>query len=349
MTARALSHAGLDLHPYHPEMVSGMIDAWNAALGEAFPMSEALFRQNASEDPHFDPAGCWVASEPADRRVRGFCLAKVAREPIGVDGLLEDRGWISVIAVHPAFQRRRLGTALLRKAEEFLRSRGRPRAVLGGDPGHFFPGIPVDVGRGRPTSGTHPVSAESAALAFFTAAGYRLQGDAYDLHRPLGNYRTPQRVNAALAAQTDVDVRPLRPGEEQSLLAFLDVAFPGRWRYTLGRFLAGGGDIGDVMGVLHRGAVLGFAHLFHPASRWIGPSIAWTRRGRSRAGGLGPMGLAPTLRGRGLGLVLLDRSVRHLARLGVEEMIIDWTVLLDFYGRLGFVPWKHYRHGERKL
>jgi hypothetical protein len=30
-------------------------------------------------------------------------------------------------------------------------------------------------------------------------------------------------------------------------------------------------------------------------------------------------------------------------------MVIDWTVLLDFYGRLGFVPWKQYRHGERTL
>jgi predicted N-acetyltransferase YhbS len=61
------------------------------------------------------------------------------------------------------------------------------------------------------------------------------------------------------------------------------------------------------------------------------------------------MGLSPALRGRGLGLTLLDRSVQHLARLGVEEMIIDWTVLLDFYGQVGFVPWKRYQHGERTL
>ena len=349
MTAPALSHFGLYLRTYHPELVFGMIDTWNAVRGEAFPLSEALFRQNASEDPQFHPAGCWVASEPADRRVRGFCVAKVAREPIAADGLLEDRGWISMIAVHPSIQRRGLGTALLRKAEEFLRSRGRSRAVLGGDPGHFFPGVPVETGRGRPAAVTGTVSRKDPALAFFAAAGYRLQGDAYDLHRSLRNYRTPPRVEAALAAQTDLDVRPLRQGEEQRLLAFLDAVFPGRWRYTLGRFLAGGGEIGDVMGVLQHGAVLGFAHLFHPASRWIGPSIAWSRQARSRAGGLGPMGLAPALRGRGLGLVLLDRSVQHLARLGVEDMVIDWTVLLDFYGRLGFVPGKHYRHGERKL
>lgn len=337
MMSSAPSRAGLDVRPYDPEMVPGMIDVWNTARGEEFPLSEALFRQNTTEDPHFDPAGCWVACDPGDRRVRGFCVAKVAREPLGADGLLQDRGWISMIAVHPAVQRRGVGTALLRKAEEFLRGRGRPRAILGSDPGHFFPGVPVET---EPTD--HP------ALAFFAAAGYRFRGDAYDLRRSLGAYRTPSRVNTVAAAQADLDVRPLRKGEETTLLSFLDAVFPGRWRYTLARFLAAGGAIGDVMGVVRNRSVLGFAHLFHPASRWIGPSIAWVRN-RAQAGGLGPMGLAPALRGRGLGLVLLDRSVRHLARLGVEDMVIDWTVLLDFYGQLGFSSWKHYRHGERAL
>jgi GNAT superfamily N-acetyltransferase len=348
VTSSALSHAGLDLRPYQPEMDSGMTDVWNAALGDTFPLSLPLFRQNTSEDPHFDPAGCWAACDPGDQRVRGFCVAKVAREPLGADGLLDDRGWISIIAVHPGVQRRGLGTALLRKAEEFLRRRGRPRAVLGGDPGHFFPGVPVEGASGS-AAGTGQGPRESAALTFFGARGYRFRGDAYDLRRSLRGYHTPPLVDAEAATLTDLEVRPLRRGEETALLAFLDAVFPGRWRYTLGRFLAGGGAIGDVMGVVQGGAVLGFAHLFHPASRWIGPSIAWTRQGRSPAGGLGPMGLAPALRGRGLGLILLDRSMRHLARVGVEDMVIDWTVLLDFYGRLGFVPWKHYRHGERPL
>lgn len=347
MMSSAPSRAGLDVRPYHPEMAPGMIDTWNAARGGAFPLSDALFRQNISEDPHFDPAGCWVACDPGDGRVRGFCVAKVAREPLGADGLLEDRGWISMIAVHPAVQRRGVGTALLRKAEEFLRSRGRPRAVLGGDPGHFFPGVPAHTAT-PPAAAPGASPADGPAPAFFAASGYRLRGEAYDLRRSLGAYRTPPRVDAVAASQVDVDVRPLRKGEKASLLAFLDAVFPGRWRYTLGRFLAGGGDVGDIMGVVRNGSVLGFAHLFHPASRWIGPSIAWARR-PAQAGGLGPMGLAPELRGHGLGLVLLDRSVRHLTRLGVEDMVIDWTVLLDFYGRLGFVPWKRYRHGERAL
>jgi len=310
-----------------------VIDLWNAALGDAFPMGDRLFLQNTVRDPHFEADGCWVVRAPRGGQVVGFCLAKTAREPLGADGLMADRGWVSTLVVHPAVRRRGLGGRLLARAETYLRGRGRKRAIFGGDPAHFFPGIPVS----------------DAALAFFAANGYRLRGDAYDLRRSLEGYLTPPEVEAALAAHPEVEIRPLRSGEERGALDFLDEAFPGRWRYTLGRFLSGGGAIGDVIGVLQGGAVRGFAQIFHRGSQWIGPSIAWTAESSTSTGGLGPMGMAPALRGRGLGLALVDRSIQHLRTLGVTEMVIDWTILIGFYGRLGFVPWRHYRHGEKVL
>jgi len=318
---------------YRREMLPEVLGVWNAALGDRFPLARDLFVQNAIADPHFDPEGFWVAHLPAPAGVIGICLAKTAREPLAADGVLPDRGWISLLAVHPASQRRGVGRALLRQAEDYLRARGRRRAVLGGDPNHFLPGIPLSAG----------------ALAFFGSCGYRLAGDAYDLRRSLAGYETPGAVAAAAAARPDVEIRPLTTGEAPRLLAFLDETFPGRWRYTVGRFLDSGGSIGDIMGVVEPGGVSGFAHLFHPASARIGPSIAWTARTARRAGGLGPMGLARVLRGRGLGLALVDRAVRRLADLGIEEVVVDWTDLLAFYGRLGFLPWRQYRHGEKPL
>jgi len=326
-------NAGPEVALYSQEMLPEVLGVWNAALGDRFPLSRELFMQNAMSDPHVDPEGCWVARRPDRGTVIGFCLAKIAREPLGAAGCLPDRGWISLMAVHPASQRRGIGRALLLQAEGYLRARGRRRALLGGDPNHFVPGIPLAPG----------------ALEFFASCGYRLAGDAYDLRRSLAGYETPAAVGSAIAAHADVKIRPLGTEEAPRLLGFLDEAFPGRWRYTVGRFLASGGSIEDIMGVVERGRVRGFAHLFHPASRWIGPSIAWTARATKRTGGLGPMGLAVDLRGRGLGLALLDRAVRRLADLGIEEMVVDWTDLVTFYGRLGFSPWRQYRHGEKPL
>ncbi len=326
--------SGVDLRPFEAGRIGEVVALWNAAFAPSFPLREVLLRQNTVLDPHFDLAGARLACDTEGRLV-GFAVAKVAREPLGADGLRPDRGWLSTVAVHPGHRRRGIGTALVRAAEAFLRAHKRAAAVLGGDPAHFFPGVPQG----------------SGAPEFFQAAGYTLRGEAYDLRCSLDGYRTPETVAAARAANPDVEMRPLRAGEEAVLLRFLDAVFPGRWRYTVGRFLRQGGPVGDVMGAVRDGEVAGFAMLFHPRSRWIGPSIAWaaSENGAAAEGGLGPMGLAPALRGRGLGHALLDRAMVHLASLGVREMVIDWTILLDFYGALGFVPCRRYRHGERAL
>src|SRR5439155_1563697 len=83
---------------FRPEMLPEVLDVWNAALGDRFPLSRELFVQNAIADPHFDPQGCWVAHRPAPAGVIGICLAKIAREPLAADGVLPDRGWISLLA-----------------------------------------------------------------------------------------------------------------------------------------------------------------------------------------------------------------------------------------------------------
>jgi GNAT superfamily N-acetyltransferase len=325
--------AGVELRPFDAARIGEVVATWNAAAGRSFPLREALFRQNTVGDAQFDPAGAILACETGTDRVVGCAVAKVARVALGADGLRPDRGWLSFVVVHPRCQRGGIGTALVRAGEDFLRRKARPLAAAGTDPAHFFPGVPDD----------------TAASGFFEALGYTVRGEAYDLHRPLRGYCTPGAVAAVLRDNADTDIRPLVRGEEAALLAFLDATFPGRWRYTLAQFLERGGAIGDVMGAVRSGAVVGFALLFHPASRVLGPSIAWGAPHGAQAGGLGPMGLSPALRGRGLGLALVDRAMVHLASRGVEDMMIDWTILLEFYGRLGFTPCRRYRHAERSL
>ena len=61
---------------------------------------------------------------------------------------MPDRGWISMLAVHPSAQRRGVAAALLEAGEAFLRARGRRRILLGGDPAHFFPGVPAGTAGG---------------------------------------------------------------------------------------------------------------------------------------------------------------------------------------------------------
>jgi ribosomal protein S18 acetylase RimI-like enzyme len=332
VSGRARAIRGLRLVPYRGSRLPQVLGVWNAALGKRFPLSPELFVQNGVRDPHVRPDACWLATVPGRAGAIGVCLAKVVREPLGADGWLPQRGWVSLLAVHPDYQRRGVGSALLACAEQYLRAQRRTVVALGGDPNHFLPGVPADRG----------------ALAFFRAAGYIFDAEAFDLRRGVSRRATPATDPTAPVVR-GVTIRALQPADAPRLLTFLDRVFPGRWRYTVGRILQQGGSIGDIMGVVADNRVVGFAQLYHPGSRWIGPSVAWTWGQGRRTGGIGPMGLASTFRGRGLGLALLDRSVRHLARLGVREIIVDWTGLRDFYGRLGFSVWRRYRQGEKRL
>jgi predicted N-acetyltransferase YhbS len=87
----------------------------------------------------------------------------------------------------------------------------------------------------------------------------------------------------------------------------------------------------------------------HWRSSWLGPNVYWHRLLGEHYGGLGPIGVSASHRGRGLGLALLCHSVAHLRDLGVRRMCIDWTNLLDFYGKIGFAPWKEYVHVGKTL
>jgi len=61
-------------------------------------------------------------------------------------------------------------------------------------------------------------------------------------------------------------------------------------------------------------------------------------------GSLGPIGVSAGLRGRGSGHALLGQALSHLRDLGARRTIIDWTGLVDFYGRHGFEVTRRYQY-----
>ena len=50
-----------------------------------------------------------------------------------------------------------------------------------------------------------------------------------------------------------------------------------------------------------------------------------------------------------MGLALLVRALEQLRDWGAKETVIDWTDLLDFYGRCGFTPWLRYVLAQKEL
>jgi GNAT superfamily N-acetyltransferase len=306
--------------PFDPTHIPAATALWNAACGADLAISERAMRYNTLPTTGALQEGCVAL---ADGRPVGFVLASAL--PASPDVSPPEMGWIDAIAVRPDAQRRGIGSALLAWAEGWLAEQGCTRARLGGSLRPFAPGLPSDLD----------------SEPFFRRRGYdnRPQGETdWDVARTLADY-TPRHNTQYPISNTRI--RPAKPGDESALLAFFHREFPGRWRFEFEEFVAAGGRMADFMLLWREGEVDGFARLTladseRPLDRFF------MHRLPQPWGQLGPIGVGRGRRGLGLGGALLDAGLCHLADLGVNGCVIDWTSLVDFYGKYGFKPYRQY-------
>jgi len=301
-------------------------------MGATFPLTRRLWQQNTTGDPNFHHDDAVVMMD--GHSLVGCVVTRQARDP-RLSSRYPGIGWISVVVVDPAYQRRGIGHALMDWAEERLRQAGLQRVVAGGDVAHFFPGLPQQL---------------PAALAFFAARGYKINPTVeYDL---IGNVHLhhPRPESLAALSAAKAEVVPARSQDVPALLDFLAAEFPGRWAVDAEhRLLHQGVAPHDVLLLRREDTILGFAWTYDATSVVLGPSIYWYRLLGRRYGGMGPLGIAAAERGKGLGLALVDMALANLSQRGVHRAVIDWTTLVDFYARVGFRPWKAYLRADRPL
>ena len=166
-------------------------------------------------------------------------------------------GFVTVVVVDPAAQRRGVGRSLLEIAHEWLRARGVAVVQTGAAaPRYLWPGVDVD--------------AHAPAVALFESLGYEPMTSHHN-HRCPTSYRAP--------APAGLEVRRVRAGsaDADAVLAFAATEFP-TWVDEVARALPGG--------CCHAafeptGAAVGFG--CHSVNRagWIGPmATAASSRGR---------------------------------------------------------------------
>lgn len=312
-----------------PAGVAAATAIWNAACGDDLAISERMMRYNL----HPSSGGRSAArialrdGEPA-----GFVVVTTLYADPSVSA--KELGWIDALAVLPEAQRRGIGSALLAWAEDWLVEQGCQAAAIGAGLRQFLPGVPVEL--------------ETAA--FFSQHGYI--GDTldappadqtWDVAADLSRYTPPPSVHAL-----DASVRPVQPRDKEAVLEFLYREFPGRWRYEFEENLRGGGRISDYMALwTERGVdgccVLTFEDSLRPIERYYPYRLPrpW--------GQLGAIGISADRRGQGYGALLLDGGLRRLHNSGVNGCVIDWTNLVDFYGKFGFTPYRRYLQLHKPL
>lgn len=321
------------ISPYQPQLGPDMVALWNDALGELFPMSERLWRQNVDDDPDYAP-GDGLVARSADGRIAGMALTRVPRHLAANPDLagLRGLGWVVALVVAPQHQGQGLGSRLLALAEDRLRHEGATRCDIGSALGHFLPG---------------PPSAIPRALSFWERHGYQPRDEVYDLQRSLADFEAPPLPT--VARREGYEFVAGQAGEEPAILAFLARVFPGRWRHATARAFAAGGSPADVILLKDRaGTIQGFLSSWRLESAQLGPGVYWYPAFGPTCGGIGPMGIAPEVRGHGLGLALVAAGAETLRQRGVDSCVIDWTHLVAFYERLGYRVWRGYRRCTTK-
>ena len=267
--------------------------------------------------------GLWAAAMPSSWPVLPAGIAMVAdglvaeagAGPVGL-AAMDPAGSVPLILVHPGWQGRGIGTGLLAAALDLLRAGGAREVTAGsGGSGYIWPGVPSDL---------------PAAVAFFTARGWRHSHDTLDLVADLAGYRPPAAA-ARRAASAGVSLALAGGGERAEVVAFEGAAFPQWVRW----FAAGQEDAliardsaGNIAGTLLL-AGPGADTVFTPM---LGPA----------AGTIGCVGVAPPLHGRGIGTALVTWASQLLSEAGTRACHVGWAASEAFYRRAGYQPWRRY-------
>ncbi|WP_431908516.1 GNAT family N-acetyltransferase [Nonomuraea jabiensis] len=204
-------------------------------------------------------------------------------------------GHIDLLAVHPSAQGQGRGRALVRAAEEWLKSQGARQARFAGNPPcYLWPGIDVRY---------------TAAACLAESLGYHRYDVAWNMTADLSadlsvedDLPRLERSGVRVHAAGDTAGHPARA----HVAAFVREQWNERWAWEAAH--AAGLHYAE-----RDGRVLGFA--------------AWG----ARPGWFGPMGTSPDARGLGVGRVLLRRCLADQRAAGQSSAQIGWVGPLRFY------------------
>jgi ribosomal protein S18 acetylase RimI-like enzyme len=309
------------IEPFSGEALDEVVSLLQRCL-HADPISRSLFVRKVLIDPNFEPEGAPVAYR--DGSVVGFGLSIARRLPLEDAPSDAERGYITLLGIHPEYQRQGIGSQLLQEMEAYLSSRERKLVLVSPyAPNYFTPGVDVN--------------AYGAALQFFRKHGYQ------EVYRPVAmdcnllRLCTPEWVQQREQEllQDGVVVEPYRPQLVPALFRFLREEFPGDWQRFAREAIAQieQGDTPLRVWIAHqRGEVFGYSHF--------------------QGERFGPIGVAQSLRGRGIGQVLMYKTLEAMRLIGLHTAYFMWSddrTADRLYRAAGFVETRRFAVLRKEL
>jgi len=318
---------GVEVKCYEPGVEEELVGLWNRCL-KYDPITLKVFERKVLLDPNFEAEGLKLAYSGG--RLVGFALSIVRRYPLFYQGLEEEHGWVTALAVEPGLEGE-VGGRLLEEALGFLRSRGRRLAWFSPyTPNYFFPGVDPE--------------RYGWLLRLLESHGFERVYEALSMDAQLWpDYTIPEHVLEAerRLREEGVEVRPLETRDVYPLLKFLERNFSADWYRHALELLQRGCERGQILVAVRGGEVVGYCQYWHSEE------YDWHRPGAH----FGPFGVREDMRGRGLGSVLLARCLWEMRARGLHNAFLLWTDerAARLYSRFGFKVTRRFYIMRREL
>lgn len=293
---RRCYNADMEIRPYRGADEEALLELWNLAM-PADAIDQSTFRTKVLLDANFRPGGLLLAEEEAG--LGGFVLSLTRQVPLFLQGLEPELGWITAFGVHPGRRRRGLGRALFDAAEDRMAGLGRRSLLISPyTPNYLIPGVDT--------------AAYPEAMGFLQSEGWQVRSRPISMHADLTGSQIPPHIldlERQLAEGEGVRIRPVRAADLPDLLPFVSGTFGWDWfRLAQQSLLEMFGRGSDELAFL--------------VAEQGGRIVGYCQQRRER---FGPFGVAPEMRGKGIGRVLLFRCLAIMQTRGFHCAWFLWT------------------------
>jgi GNAT superfamily N-acetyltransferase len=329
----------MEIRNLQEQDIEGVVRLWNDACGAEMPykpFTPGSFREKFLKNPHYIPEGSFVAIE-GDHLI-GFANGLYKKEFLPGETHENTPGYFTFVLVDKNHRHKGYGTALYKKAEDFLRKSGKKQIQV-----IFFNPINLEWNVPGTDNHDHPnapgVDVSSPGYPFLLKQGFEPRTREVSFHLDLQNYDLPERLieKQKQLNEKGIFIEYYDQAKHDGFDELFDNLKHEYWRK----------DIKDnlslekphpILIVNHEGKIRGFA----------GP-VAVQPSGRGWFAGIG---VDPDYEGQGIGTVLFCRLMKSFSDIGARFSTLftgEENPARKIYERTGFQPVKTWAVMRKEL